>query len=152
MSRICALLAKNELNNEGITECGWHSQCQPSLDLKGINNMTPRLIRFKDAPRYLGMDRHCFNREVRPYIIEIRIGKQGIAFDKVDLDDWVLQIKQCAAPKHKIDHVDQQITKNLQQRPHITKQKSKAGNTMGFQNFVNQFIQEQSARKKKNVT
>lgn len=60
--------------------------------------VTPRLIRFKDAPRYLGMDRHCFNREVRPHMAEIRIGKQGIAFDRVDLDAWVLTQKEIAFP------------------------------------------------------
>ena len=26
----------------------------------------PRLIRLRDAPAYLGMDRNRFNREVRP--------------------------------------------------------------------------------------
>jgi hypothetical protein len=51
----------------------------------------PRLIRFRDAPRYLGMDRNRFNAEVRPYLTEIRIGKQGIAFDRLELDAWVDQ-------------------------------------------------------------
>ena len=49
----------------------------------------PRLIRLWDAPFYLGMDRNRFNAEVRPYLIEIRVGKQGIAFDRLDLDAWV---------------------------------------------------------------
>lgn len=48
----------------------------------------PRLIRFRDAPFYLGMDRNRFNREVRPYVPQIRIGTQGIAFDRLDLDRW----------------------------------------------------------------
>jgi len=48
--------------------------------------MTPRLIRFRDAPRYLGMDRNRFNTEVRPYLTEIPIGRQGIAFDRLDPD------------------------------------------------------------------
>src|SRR6185312_17364552 len=56
--------------------------------------MEPRLIRLRDAPNYLGMDRHRFNREVRPDLVEIPIGIQGIAFDKVDLDTWVDQYKQ----------------------------------------------------------
>lgn len=46
------------------------------------------MIRFKDAPAYLGMDRNRFNAEVRPYVTEIRPGKQGIAFDRLDLDAW----------------------------------------------------------------
>jgi len=36
--------------------------------------ITPRLIRFRDAPCYLGMDRNRFNAEVRPYLVAIRIG------------------------------------------------------------------------------
>jgi hypothetical protein len=49
----------------------------------------PRLIRLRDAPAYLGMDRHRFNDEVRSTLIEIPIGNQGIAFDRLDLDAWV---------------------------------------------------------------
>ena len=51
--------------------------------------MQPRLIRLRDAPKYVGMDRHRFNKEVRPTLHEISIGKQGIAFDRLDLDAWV---------------------------------------------------------------
>ena len=40
--------------------------------------ITPRLIRFRDVPRYLGMDRNRFNAEVRSHLVEIRIGRQGI--------------------------------------------------------------------------
>jgi hypothetical protein len=48
----------------------------------------PRLIRFRDAPAYLGMDRNRFNAEVRPKLREVPIGVQGIAFDRLDLDAW----------------------------------------------------------------
>jgi len=48
--------------------------------------ITPRLLRFRDAPRYLGMDRNRFNAEVRPHLTEIPIGRQGIAFDRLELD------------------------------------------------------------------
>ena len=54
--------------------------------------LLPRLIRFKDAPTYLGMDRNRFNNEVRPHITAIPIGTQGIAFDRLDLDAWVRAI------------------------------------------------------------
>lgn len=46
----------------------------------------PRVIRFRDAPNYLGMDRSRFNAEVRPLVPEFRIGRQGIGFDRLDLD------------------------------------------------------------------
>src|SRR5215471_13895020 len=48
----------------------------------------PRLIRIRDAPAYLGMDRKVFNALVRPVLTEVRIGTQGIAFDRLDLDAW----------------------------------------------------------------
>jgi len=53
-----------------------------------LSRLLPRLIRLRDAPTYLGMDRNRFNREVRPRLTEIRIGIQGIAFDRIDLDAW----------------------------------------------------------------
>ena len=48
----------------------------------------PRVIRLRDAPLYLGMDRNRFNAEVRPFVSEVRIGRQGIAFDRLELDAW----------------------------------------------------------------
>ena len=51
-------------------------------------SLSPRLIRLRDAPAYLGMDKNRFNREVRPSVTAIPIGKQGIAFDRLDLDAW----------------------------------------------------------------
>jgi hypothetical protein len=35
------------------------------------------------------MDRNRFNAEVRPFIKTIPIGRQGIAFDRLELDAWV---------------------------------------------------------------
>ena len=34
------------------------------------------------------MDRNRFNREVRPYLTQVPIGHQGVAFDRLELDDW----------------------------------------------------------------
>ena len=48
----------------------------------------PRIIRFRDAPFYLGMDRNRFNAEVRPNLTEVPIGTQGIGFDRLELDAW----------------------------------------------------------------
>ena len=55
----------------------------------------PRLLRLKDAPSYLGMNKNLFNQLVRPYLISIPIGVQGIAFDRIDLDDFAEQYKFC---------------------------------------------------------
>ena len=51
--------------------------------------LLPRLVRLRDAPAYLGMDRNRFNCEVRPNLTNIPIGQQGIAFDRLELDAWV---------------------------------------------------------------
>ncbi|WP_256218268.1 hypothetical protein [Pseudomonas sp. URMO17WK12:I12] len=50
--------------------------------------LLPRFIRAKQAPAYLGMCRSVFDAEVRPHIREFPIGKQGIAFDRHELDEW----------------------------------------------------------------
>ena len=55
--------------------------------------IVPRLLRLRDAPSYLGMDRNRFNVVVRPFVTEICIGSQGIAFDRLDLDAWADQYK-----------------------------------------------------------
>lgn len=59
-------------------------------------SILPRLIRLRDAPTYLGMDRHRFNKEVRPSLTEVPMGTQGIAFDRLDLDAWVDDYIQCS--------------------------------------------------------
>jgi predicted DNA-binding transcriptional regulator AlpA len=83
--------------------------------------MQPRLIRLRDAPKYLGMDRNRFNNEVRPFLITLKIGQQGIAFDRLDLDQWADEFK-----KHKGQHAQQTMhwqghgTKILQRGKKIT--------------------------------
>ncbi len=56
--------------------------------------LLPRLIRLRDAPYYLGMDRNRFNAEVRRSVTQIPIGKQGVAFDRLDLDAWADEYKR----------------------------------------------------------
>jgi predicted DNA-binding transcriptional regulator AlpA len=51
--------------------------------------LLPRIILFRDAPRYVGMDRNRFNSEVRPHLTEIPVGKHAIGFDRLELDAWV---------------------------------------------------------------
>ncbi len=56
--------------------------------------MQPRLIRLRDAAKYLGMDKNRFNKEVRPFLMTLKIGQQGIAFDRFDLDEWADEFKK----------------------------------------------------------
>jgi hypothetical protein len=46
----------------------------------------PRVIRAKDAPAYLGMDRNRFQKEIKPYLLAVAIGSQGIGYDRIDMD------------------------------------------------------------------
>ena len=55
--------------------------------------LQPRVIRLKEAYGFLGMDRNRFNAEVRPYVTEIPMGKQGVAFDRLDLEAWFEEYK-----------------------------------------------------------
>ena len=75
-----------------------------------LSPIQPRLIRFRDASLYLGMDRNRFNAEVRPLITEIPIGKQGIAFDRLDLDQWADEYKRCnGRPGSNVDPVEEDL-------------------------------------------
>jgi hypothetical protein len=63
-----------------------NSQPHPAVRAAAL---LPRIIRLRDTPFYLGMDRNRFNAEVRPYLTTIPIGRQGVAFDRLELDAWV---------------------------------------------------------------
>src|ERR1700675_1638260 len=58
--------------------------------------LQPRLIRYRDAPSYCGVGRRVFDRDIRPWLIVIPIGKVGVAFDRLDLDAWIEQHKSCS--------------------------------------------------------
>ena len=40
--------------------------------------LQPRLIRLRDAPAYLGINKNTFNRVVRPTLSEVSLGKQTL--------------------------------------------------------------------------
>ncbi|MET0002067.1 MAG: hypothetical protein ABW087_00370 [Candidatus Thiodiazotropha sp.] len=44
------------------------------------------LLRHKNAPAYLAMDRNRFNKEIRPHMLEVKMGEQGIAYYRKHLD------------------------------------------------------------------
>ena len=52
------------------------------------SSIQPRFSRFGDAPGYLDMCRDEFNKTVRSHVREFPIGKQGVAFDRHELDEW----------------------------------------------------------------
>lgn len=48
--------------------------------------LQPRIIRAGQAPTYCGMGRELFAEQIRPFVSEIEMGKQGIGFDRLELD------------------------------------------------------------------
>ncbi|MDZ4326584.1 MAG: hypothetical protein U1A73_16435 [Pseudomonas sp.] len=48
----------------------------------------PRILRAREAPKYLGMCRAVFDQTVRPYVNEFPIGMRGVGFDRIELDKW----------------------------------------------------------------
>ncbi len=70
--------------------------------------LLPRLIRMRDAPGYIGMDKNRFNSEVRPQLTEVPLGSQGIAFDRLDLDSWVDQYIERNGRKRETNKGDKQ--------------------------------------------
>ena len=66
-----------------------HDDVEKSNSIKNYRNyIQPKVIRLRDAPDYLGMDKNRFNTEVRPQVAEYRMGANGIAFDILDLNAW----------------------------------------------------------------
>lgn len=53
-----------------------------------MQSLLPRILRAHEAPKYLGMCRAVFNETVRPHVREFPIGKQGVGFDRLELDAW----------------------------------------------------------------
>ena len=60
-----------------------------------VVSVQPRVFRLADACRYLGVSKTIFNREVRPHVTEIKYGGRSVAFDRLDLDNWLEQYKSC---------------------------------------------------------
>ena len=59
-----------------------------------VMDIQPRVIRHKDAARYLGVNVNYFNKFIRPQLTEIVYGPQMIAFDRCELDDWFDNYKE----------------------------------------------------------
>ncbi|WP_241485603.1 hypothetical protein [Pseudomonas lundensis] len=57
----------------------------------------PRFIRAGEAYGYLGMCRDEFNKTVRPHVREFPIGKQGVGFDRLELEAWADAYVQATA-------------------------------------------------------
>jgi predicted DNA-binding transcriptional regulator AlpA len=58
-------------------------------------SFTPRFLRLRHAPAYLGLNKNAFNRLVRPNVRVIALGQRGIAFDRLELDAWADEYCRC---------------------------------------------------------
>ena len=56
-------------------------------------DLLPRVVRQKDAPKYCGVNTNYFNRYIRPHLREIRFGPQMVGFDRIDIDQWIVDFK-----------------------------------------------------------
>lgn len=91
---------------------GHHRRAKTDVSEGGAR---PRLIRQRDAPGYLGMDRNKFNKDVRPFLTEIPLGRQALAFDRLELDAWVEEYIECNGrrPKAPIPEDDIRLSKTV---------------------------------------
>jgi hypothetical protein len=90
----------------------------------------PRFIRLRDAPQFFGMDKNRFNAEVRPYLTEIRIGSQGRAFDRLEMeaaaDEYKSRNGRPAATRRKLwdNTVDEDQDCNFVEAPGLSTKSS----------------------------
>ena len=53
----------------------------------------PGVIRIRDAPFYLGMNKNIFRKEVSPFLTKFPIGANGKGIARAELDLWITYMK-----------------------------------------------------------
>jgi predicted DNA-binding transcriptional regulator AlpA len=117
----------------------------------------PRILRAKQAPSYLGMSRDVFNKIVRPYVREFPIGKQGVAFDRNELDQWAdayianhaVEKSSVSAPSEDLGSqparkMRSAITRNSMRSAGVNKRYTSAD----FYNLVDEILQRPSSKRR----
>ena len=70
--------------------------------------IVPYLLRPPVAHAYCGMSRAVFNREIRPYIREISLGRQSLAYVRADIDRALETfISRSAGPASQVSTADE---------------------------------------------
>ncbi len=98
----------------------WHADVMAAYAEKSALMLLPRLIRLRDAPAYCGMDRNKFNAEVRPELTEVPLGKQAVAFDRLELDAWIDDYMSRNGRRPKASTLEDDVCKNAVNQ-HVTK-------------------------------
>ena len=125
--------------------------------------MLQRIYRLRDAPTYLGMDRHTFNAKVRPYLTIIPVGKRGIGFDRLELDAYANYTKQAVGcpPKrnpiwkiHQLENKEQESTKQGVDHPDLPSEAISGGSTSVSKDWTRRFekARERANSMKRNAT
>src|ERR1700693_6090418 len=74
--------------NVGVTPITLYDQRSVVLPFHSIVDLP--------CPSDCGLGRRVFDRNIRPWLTVIPIGKEGVAFDRLDLDAWIEQHKSCS--------------------------------------------------------
>ena len=57
------------------------------------NLLLPGVIRIRDAPFYLGMNKNIFRKKVSPFLTKFPIGGVGVGVDRKELYLWIAHTK-----------------------------------------------------------
>jgi hypothetical protein len=60
----------------------------------------------------MGIDRNKFNKDVRPYLTEIPLGKQSIAFELLEIDAWIDDYVRCNGRRPKASKLEDDKCQN----------------------------------------
>jgi|GEM_PF-816790 len=75
-----------------LRRCGLlHGQQARDAPPKTSTAHSSKVVRLKDAPAYLGMNKNTFNRSVWPQLTELPGQDRAVSFNRTDLDEWVDQ-------------------------------------------------------------
>ena len=76
----------------------------------------PGIVRLRDAPYYLGMNKTFFRDSVQPYLTRIPIDKKGIGFSRLELDCWIAYARPLSVNPLKSHHRGKNFTIYLPQQ------------------------------------
>lgn len=79
----------NEKNEMDLNEKPQHEPSRYDFFTYDGAPLIPGIVRLRDAPYYLGMNKTYFREQVQPYLTRIPIDKRGIGFNRAELDRWI---------------------------------------------------------------
>ncbi len=76
-------------SNEKLSSTQQRKESQYHFFIYNGAPLIPGIVRMRDAPYYLGMNKTFFREKVQPYLTRIPIDKKGIGFARMELDQWI---------------------------------------------------------------